>query len=79
MKFAHIHNTEKGQVLITKEYDPDKEVYQLTIWFPIQDVALGKAEVTIEQEETANEAFENLQDFNILKSNLNTILNQQYL
>ena len=79
MKFAHIHNTAKGQVLITKEYDPEKEVYEITIWFPIKDVALGKAEVQIENEETANEAFENLQDFDTMKSNLNTILNQQFL
>lgn len=77
-EYAFIHETEKGQILITKEFEPQTEEFNISIWFPLKG-ASGKAEVRIEDEEQAEEIFQNLKKFEAMRENLNLILNQNYL
>lgn len=72
-EFAFIHETKKGQILITKEWDPEKEVYDLQIWFPLNGATV-KANIEIEDEDAVNEAFENLKSIKNLKTTLDQIL-----
>lgn len=77
--FARIHNTEKGQILITKEYEPEKDFFLISIWFLIEDIGLGKVKIEIKEESSADTAFVRLHDFSVLKAQLNMILNQDFL
>lgn len=76
-KFAQLHETEKGQILVTKEYDDHNDDYLLTIWFPVGN-ALGKAEVKITSEENANKVLEEYSDIEKLKSTINAIIPKNY-
>lgn len=75
--FAIIHNTPKGQLLITKELDDDDE-YIITLWI---DIVIGtvKLALKIKDEEIANKAFEAYRDYELAKTAINTALNQEYL
>lgn len=77
--FAHVHNTEKGQVLVTKEYEPDVDNFLITIWFPVDEIGLGKVKIEVKDEESAGITFTKLASFQVLKANLNMILNQDFL
>lgn len=74
--FAIIHNTPKGQLLITKE--PDNDEYIITLWMDLE-IAMAKIEVTIANEEIADKAFEAYRDYGLAKTAINTALNQEYL
>lgn len=75
--FAIIHNTPKGQLLITKELDDDDE-YIITLWI---DIVIGtvKLALKIKDEEIANKAFDAYRDYELAKTAINTALNQEYL
>ena len=77
-EFAFIHETAKGQILITKEFEPETEDFNVSIWFPLKG-ASGKAQVRIEDEEQAEEIFQNLKNFEAMRENLNLILNHKFL
>lgn len=74
--FAIIHNTPKGQLLITKELDDDE--YIITLWI---DIVIGtvKLALKIKDEEIADKAFEAYRDYELAKTAINTALNQEYL
>lgn len=74
--FAIIHNTPKGQLLITKEFDYDE--YIITLWMDLE-TAIAKIEMTIANEEIADKAFEAYRDYEVAKTAINTALNQKYL
>ena len=74
--FAIIHNTPKGQLLITKEFDYDE--YIITLWMDLE-TAIAKIEITIANEEIADKAFEAYRDYEVAKTAINTALNQKYL
>lgn len=74
--FAIIHNTPKGQLLITKEFDYDE--YIITLWMDLE-TAIAKIEMTIANEEIADKAFEAYRDYEVAKTAVNTALNQKYL
>jgi hypothetical protein len=76
--YAILHPSEKGQILITKEFDTEKELFEITLWFPLKG-ASGKASFKIEDENEADAVFEKLRDFETVKENLNLILNQDFL
>ena len=75
--FAIIHNTPKGQLLITKELDDDDE-YIITLWI---DIVIGtvKLALKIKDEEIANKVFDAYRDYELAKTAINTALNQEYL
>lgn len=75
--FAIIHNTPKGQLLITKELDDDDE-YIITLWIDIV-IGIVKLALKIKDEEIANKAFEAYRDYELAKTAINTALNQEYL
>lgn len=74
--FAIIHNTPKGQLLITKELGDDE--YIITLWI---DIVIGtvKLALKIKDEEIADKAFEAYRDYELAKTAINTALNQEYL
>ena len=74
--FAIIHNTPKGQLLITKELSDDE--YIITLWMDLE-TAMVKLALKIENEEIANKDFEEARDYNKAKTMVNEILNQEYL
>ena len=74
--FAIIHNTPKGQLLITKEFSDDE--YIITLWMDLE-TAIAKIEMTIANEEIADKAFEACRDYELAKTGINTALNQEYL
>jgi len=74
--FAIIHNTPKGQLLITKELGDDE--YIITLWMDLE-TAMAKIEVITANEEIANKAFEAFRDYELAKAAINTALNQEYL
>ena len=74
--FAIIHNTPKGQLLITKEFDYDE--YIITLWMDLE-TAIAKIEMTIANGEIADKAFEAYRDYEVAKTAINTALNQEYL
>ena len=74
--FAIIHNTPKGQLLITKEFDYDE--YIITLWMDLETV-IAKIEMTIANGEIADKAFEAYRDYEVAKTAVNTALNQEYL
>lgn len=74
--FAIIHNTPKGQLLITKELDDDE--YVITLWIDIV-IGIVKLALKIKDEEIADKAFEAYRDYELAKTAINTALNQEYL
>ena len=74
--FAIIHNTPKGQLLITKELNDDE--YIITLWVNLE-IGMGKLALKIEDEKIADKAFEETRDYNKAKTMVNEILNQKYL
>ena len=74
--FAIIHNTPKGQLLITKEFSSDG--YIITLWMDLE-TAIAKIEITIANKEIADKAFESYRDYGLAKTAVNTALNQEYL
>nr|DAY26214.1 MAG TPA: hypothetical protein [Caudoviricetes sp.] len=74
--FAIIHNTPKGQLLITKEFSSDG--YIITLWMDLE-TAIAKIEITIANKETADKAFEAYRDYEVAKTAVNTALYQEYL
>ena len=74
--FAIIHNTPKGQLLITKELDDDE--YIITLWIDIV-IGIVKLALKIKDEEIADKAFEAYRDYELAKTTINTALNQKYL
>ncbi len=74
--FAIIHNTPKGQLLITKELGDDE--YIITLWINIE-IGTAKLALEIADEEIADKAFEAYRDYEVAKTAINTALNQEYL
>lgn len=74
--FAIIHNTPKGQLLITKELGDDE--YIITLWINIE-IGTVKLDLKIKDEEIADKAFEAYRDYELAKTAINTALNQEYL
>ena len=76
--FAIIHNTPKGQLLITKELGDDEDEYIITLWI---DIVIGtvKLALKIKDEEIADKAFKAYRDYELAKTAINTALNQEYL
>lgn len=74
--FAIIHNTPKGQLLITKELGDDE--YIITLWINIE-IGTVKLDLKIKDEELADKAFEAYRDYELAKTAINTALNQEYL
>ena len=74
--FAIIHNTPKGQLLITKELSDDE--YIITLWMNLETL-MAKIEMGIDNEEIADKAFEAYRDYEVAKTAINTALNQEYL
>jgi len=74
--FAIIHNTPKGQLLITKEFSDDE--YIITLWMDLE-TAIAKIEMTIANKEIADKAFEAYRDYKVAKTAINIALNQEYL
>lgn len=76
--FAIIHDTPKGQLLITKEPDGDDVI--ITIWARLEgDIGMAKLKMTIKDEDLADKAFEKYRDYEVAKTAINTALNQEYL
>ena len=74
--FAIIHNTPKGQLLITKELGDDE--YIITVWINIE-IGTAKLALKIGNEEIADKAFEIYKSYEVAKMAINTALNQEYL
>lgn len=83
--FAIIHNTPKGQVLITREPEDEHEI--ITIWVRLEDIGMvrledigmAKFKMTIKDEDLADRAFEKYKDYEVTKTTINSVLNQEYL
>ena len=74
--FAIIHNTPKGQLLITKELGDDE--YIITLWVNLE-IGMAKLTITIKDEKIANKTFEKARDYDTAKALINNALNQEYL
>jgi hypothetical protein len=74
--FAIIHNTPKGQLLITKELGDDE--YIITLWVNLE-IGMVKLALKIEDEEMANKVFDGSKDYEKAKTMINNTLNQEYL
>lgn len=74
--FAIIHNTPKGQLLITREPDGDYEI--ITLWINLE-IGMAKLALKIGNEEIADKAFEIYKSYEVAKMAINTALNQEYL
>lgn len=74
--FAILHNTPKGQLLVTREFD--FEDYIITIWFQTEKTGLMKMSVSTEDKKKANEIFEKHKDCEYVKESVNKIFNQEY-
>ena len=66
--FAIIHNTPKGQLLITREPDGDDEI--ITLWINLE-IGMAKLALKIGNEEIADKAFEIYKSYEVA--------NQEYL
>lgn len=76
--FAIIHDTPKGQLLITREPNGDDVI--ITIWVRLEgDIGVAKLQMTIKDEDLANKAFEEYKNYEVAKTAINTALNQEYL
>ena len=57
-QFAKIHNSEKfGQILITKQFEPEDEEYKITVWFEYEDKILITVAIHAEKTEEAENIF----------------------
>ena len=74
--FAIIHNTPKGQLLITREPDGDYEI--ITLWINLE-IGMAKLALKIGNEEISDKAFEIYKSYEVAKMAINTALNQEYL
>lgn len=74
--FAIIHNTPKGQILITKE--PNGDDIEITYWI-MMDFGMVKIVMKTNDEEKADKDFERFRNYEIAKEIVNEILNQEYL
>lgn len=76
--FAIIHNTPKGQLLITREPEGDDVI--ITIWVRLEgNIGIAQLQMTIKDEDIADEAFEEFRDYENVKTAINNMLNQEYL
>lgn len=76
--FAIIHDSPKGQILITKEPDGDDVI--ITIWTRLEgDIGMAKLKMTIKDEDLADKAFEEYKNYEVAKTAINTVLDQEYL
>lgn len=76
--FAIIHNTKKGQLLITREPEDKHEI--ITLWIRLEgDIGVAKLQLTIQDEDIADKAFEAYKHYEVAKAAINEILNQEYL
>ena len=75
--FAIIHNTPKGQLLITREPEYEHEI--ITNWVRLEDIGMAKFKKTIKDEDLADRAFEKYKDYEVTKTAINSVLNQEYL
>lgn len=76
--FAIIHDTPKGQLLLTREPEGDDEI--ITLCMKLEgEIGMAKLQMTIADEEIANKAFEKYRDYEVAKTSINTALNQEYL
>lgn len=75
--FAIIHQSPKGQVLVTKEPENDQEI--ITYWVRIENIGLAKLSINIKDEDIADEVFENSRDYEKVRIIINESLNQEYL
>lgn len=76
--FAIIHDTPKGQLLVTRE--PEGDDVMITIWTRLEgDIGIMKLEMTLKDEDIADKAFEEFRDYEKVKTAINNILNQKYL
>lgn len=56
--FAKIHESpEKGQILITREYDPDEDKFKITLWFEYEEMMM-KISFGHEDKAKSDEVFE---------------------
>lgn len=74
--FAIIHDTPKGQILITKE--PNGDDIEITYWI-MMDFGMVKIVMKTNDEEKADKDFERFRNYEIAKEIVNEILNQEYL
>lgn len=63
--FAILHNTPKGQILVTKEFDI--EDYIITTWFQTDKMGLMKMSVSTEDEKKQMKFLKNTKIVNMLK------------
>lgn len=76
--FAIIHNTKKGQLLITREPEDKHEI--ITLWIRLEgDIGMAKLQLIIKDEDIADKTFEAYKYYEIAKTAVNEILNQEYL
>lgn len=74
--FAIIHDTPKGQILITKE--PNGDEIEITYWI-MMDFGMVKIVMKTNSEEKADRDFERFRNYEIAKEIVNEILKQEYL
>lgn len=73
-QFAKIHNSEKfGQILVTKQFDPEDEEYKITVWFEHENKALITIAIHAEETEEAENIF-NKMDLTESENLINRIL-----
>lgn len=76
--FAIIHNTPKGQLLITREPEGEDEI--ITLWIKLDnEVGMAKLRITIKDEDIADKAFEEYRNYEVAKTAINSALNEEYL
>lgn len=75
--FAIIHNTPKGQLLVTREPEGDDVI--ITLWVKLDEIGIAKLQLTIKNEEIADIVFEAYRDYELAKTAINTALNQEYI
>ncbi len=80
-EYAYIHETDKGQILITLEYDENEDDhFVITLWVPMLEFhATAKLIIKIDNEQTAKKMFTNLKKFSTTRNVINQSLNQQYI
>lgn len=75
--FAIIHNTPKGQLLVTRE--PEGDYVIITLWVKLDEIGIAKLQLTIKNEEIADIVFEAYRDYELANTAINTALNQEYI
>ncbi|WP_407517252.1 hypothetical protein [Elizabethkingia anophelis] len=57
-KFAKIHDSyEFGQILVTKQFNPEDEEYKITVWFEHEGKALLQVAICVKETEEAETIF----------------------